>query len=82
MPKAPKGEKRPADVIGAAIMVARPGRMAPGLLPHPGETLLLNAGVPMHVVAARCGHDPAVLLRNLVSAASVIGSLSKEILGR
>jgi integrase len=26
------------------------------------ETLLLDAGVPVHVVAARCGHDPAVLL--------------------
>lgn len=23
MPRAPKGEKRPADVIGAAVMVAR-----------------------------------------------------------
>ena len=23
MPKGPKGEKRPADVIGAAVMVAR-----------------------------------------------------------
>jgi integrase len=28
------------------------------------ETALLDAGVPVHVVAARCGHDPAVLLRN------------------
>jgi hypothetical protein len=27
------------------------------------ETLLLDAGIPVHVVAARCGHDPAVLLR-------------------
>jgi integrase len=27
------------------------------------ETLLLDRGVPVHVVAARCGHDPAVLLR-------------------
>lgn len=27
------------------------------------ETALLDAGVPVHVVAARCGHDPAVLLR-------------------
>jgi integrase len=27
------------------------------------ETLLLDNGVPVHVVAARCGHDPAVLLR-------------------
>ena len=48
------------------------------------ETLLLDAGVPVHVVAARCGHDPAVLLRSYakrtrkadVSAASVIGVLS------
>jgi hypothetical protein len=23
------------------------------------ETLLLDNGVPVHVVAARCGHDPA-----------------------
>src|SRR5262249_9703343 len=28
------------------------------------ETLLLDAGVPVHVLAARCGHDPAVLLRS------------------
>jgi integrase len=26
-------------------------------------TALLDRGVPIHVVAARCGHDPAVLLR-------------------
>jgi integrase len=53
------------------------------------ETALLDAGVPIHVVAARCGHDPATLLRNYAkrtdradkSAAAVIGSLSKGILG-
>jgi integrase len=53
------------------------------------ETLLLDAGVPVHVVAARCGHDPAVLLRSYAkrtrkadrSAAGVIGSLSRGILG-
>jgi len=53
------------------------------------ETLLLDRGVPVHVVAARCGHDPAVLLRNYAkrtrkadtSAATVIGSISKAILG-
>jgi integrase len=28
------------------------------------ETLLLDRGIPVHVVAARCGHDPAVLLRS------------------
>jgi integrase len=52
------------------------------------ETLLLDAGVPVHVVAARCGHDPAVLLRTYAkrtrkadtSAAAVIGALSKGIL--
>jgi integrase len=54
------------------------------------ETLLLDAGVPVHVVAKRCGHDPAVLLRIYAkrtrkadtSAAAVIGTLSKGILGR
>jgi integrase len=52
------------------------------------ETLLLDNGVPVHVVAARCGHDPAVLLRAYAkrtrkadtSAAAVIASLSKTIL--
>jgi integrase len=28
------------------------------------ETALLDAGVPVNVVAARCGHDPAVMLRS------------------
>jgi integrase len=53
------------------------------------ETLLLDAGVPVHVVAARCGHDPAVLLRSYAkrskkadtSAAAIIGALSKGVLG-
>lgn len=52
------------------------------------ETALLDAGVPVHVVAARCGHDPAVLLRAYAkrtrgadeSAAAAIGKLG--ILGR
>jgi integrase len=52
------------------------------------ETLLLDAGVPVHVVAARCGHDPAVLLRAYAkrtrkadtSAAQVIGALSRAAL--
>ena len=54
------------------------------------ETALLDRGVPVHVVAARCGHDPAVLLRAYAkrtkkadtSAAAVIGTLSRNILGR
>jgi integrase len=48
------------------------------------ETALLDSGVPVHVVAARCGHDPAVLLRAYAkrtrkadtSAAEVIGAMS------
>jgi hypothetical protein len=52
------------------------------------ETALLEAGVPVHVVAARCGHDPAVLLRSYakrtrkadVSAAAAIEALSKAAL--
>jgi integrase len=53
------------------------------------ETLALDAGVTVHVVAARCGHDPAVLLRNYAkrtrkadtSAAGVIGSILMGTLG-
>ena len=53
------------------------------------ETLLLDAGVPVHVVAARCGHDPAVLLgiyakrtkKADTSAAAVIRTLSEHALG-
>jgi integrase len=53
------------------------------------ETLLLDAGVPVHVVAARCGHDPAILLRTYarrtkkadMSAAAIIGALAKGVLG-
>jgi integrase len=52
------------------------------------ETLLLDHGVPVHVVAARCGHDAATLLRSYAkrttkadtSAASVIAGISKGIL--
>jgi integrase len=52
------------------------------------ETLLLDAGVPVHVVAARCGHDPAVLLRSYAkrtkkadtTAAAAIAGLAKGVL--
>jgi integrase len=53
------------------------------------ETLLLDNGVPPHVVAQRCGHDVATLLRNYAKrtkkadtkAADVIAGFSKTILG-
>jgi integrase len=48
------------------------------------ETLLLDANVPVHVVASRCGRDPAVLRvyakrtrKADTSAAAVIGALSR-----
>jgi integrase len=48
--------------------------------------MLLDAGVPVHTVAARCGHDPAVLLRHYAKrtagsdakAAAVIAELAKS----
>ena len=54
------------------------------------ETMLLDAGVPVHTVASRCGHDPATLLRSYAkrtkkgdtSAATVIGNISRTILGK
>ena len=54
------------------------------------ETMLLDAGAPVHVVAARCGHDPATLLRSYAkrtkkadtSAAAIIGNISRTILGK
>jgi integrase len=50
------------------------------------ETLLLDAGVPVHVVAARCGHDTAVVLRSYAkrtkkadtSAAAAISTLMAD----
>jgi integrase len=51
-------------------------------------TALLDAGVPVHVVAARLGHDAAVLLKAYAkrtktadtSAAAVIATMAKGIL--
>jgi integrase len=71
---------------------ARARKRFPGLRFHDlrgsHETALLDAGIPVHVVADRCGHDPAVLLRSYAkrtkkadkTAADIIGSLSKAIL--
>ena len=51
-------------------------------------TALLDAGVPVHVVAARLGHDPAVLLRAYarrtkqsdIAAAEVISTIARGVL--
>jgi integrase len=53
------------------------------------ETALLDAGEPLHVVAARCGHDPALMLRRYAkrtqtadtAAAATIGKLLKGAIG-
>jgi integrase len=70
----------------------RARKVHPGLRFHDlrgsHETALLDAGVPVHVVAARCGHDPATLLRSYAkrtrkadtSAADVIAGMSRAIL--
>lgn len=46
MPRGPQGEKRPADVIGAAIMVAKiaTGELAEELAPKSGRTRSGTAG--------------------------------------
>jgi integrase len=84
--------RHPASVTGEFVKRAR-ALGFPKLRFHDlrgtHETLLLDAGVPIHVVAARCGHDPAVLLRVYAkrtrkadkSAAAIIGALSTNILG-
>jgi integrase len=72
---------------------SRAGKLGfPGLRFHDlrgsHETMLLDRGVPLHVVAARCGHDPAVMLRAYAkrtakadtNAADVVGALSKTAL--
>ena len=85
----------PRDARGLTKEFIRQARKLgfPGLRFHDlrgtHETLLLDAGVPVHVVAARCGHDPAILLRTYArrtkkadtSAAAVIGALSSGVLG-
>jgi hypothetical protein len=72
-------------IAGIGRFLARLGEGRDRLSQPP---LLLDRGVPVHVVAARCGHDPAVLLRIYAkrtkkadtSAAAVIGALSRVIL--
>jgi len=81
----------PAGVTMSFIKRAR--RLGfPGLSIHDlrasHETALLDRGVPVHVVAKRCGHDPATLLRAYArrtkkadaSAANIIGTLMKGVL--
>jgi integrase len=53
------------------------------------ETMLLDNGTPVHVVAERCGHDPAVMLRSYAKrtrkaddgAAAIMSQLSKGLMG-
>ena len=94
----PRGESfsftrlRNPRVVTAAF-VRRAAKLGfPGLRFHDlrgsHETLLLDRGVPVHTVAARCGHDPAVLLRSYAKrtrkaddkAAEVIAAISKRAL--
>jgi hypothetical protein len=56
MPRGPKGEKRPADVIGAAIMV---GRIATGEIEE-------GVGAPQDD-----GKDPAAVSLSTIFAASI-----------
>jgi integrase len=54
------------------------------------ETSLLDAGVPIHTIAKRCGHDPAMLMRRYArrttqsdsAAATAIGGILMGVLNR
>src|SRR5262245_55441294 len=46
------------------------------------ETALLDAGVPVHVVADRCGHDPAVLLRIYAKRTKNADSKAADTIGK
>jgi integrase len=54
------------------------------------ETMLLDMGIPVHVVAARGGHDPAVLLHSYAkrtkkgdaAAVSAIAAIARNITGK
>jgi len=53
------------------------------------ETMLLDMGIPVHIVAARGGHDPAVLLRSYAkrtkkgdaAAVSAIAAIARNVTG-
>jgi integrase len=84
--------RRPRDVTRGfkqrAAKLGFPAKLRLHDLRGTHETMLLDAGVPVHVVAARCGHDPAVLLRSYAkrtrkadkTAAGVIGSIARGVL--
>jgi hypothetical protein len=44
-------------------------------------TALLDRGVPIHVVAARCAHDPAVLLRWYAKRSKKSDNAAADIIG-
>jgi integrase len=46
------------------------------------ETAMIDAGVPVHVVAARCGHDPATLLRVYAKRTKKADTTAADVIGR
>jgi integrase len=84
---------RTPSTVTKALLRKVKGLGFPGLRLHDlrgsHETLLLDNGTPIHVVAERCGHDPAVMLRSYAkrtrkaddSAAAIMGQLSKGLMG-
>ena len=83
---------RHPDAVTKQFMLRAAKLGFPGLRFHDlrgtHETHLLDRGTPVHTVAKRCGHDPAVLLRvyakrtdkSDADAAATIGNLTKGIL--
>ncbi len=64
--------RRPARVsVAFTRLVEKVGmrRVTLHSLRHAHETLLLDNGVPLHIVARRMGHDPATMLRHYAHVA-------------
>jgi integrase len=86
-------EPRHPDAVTKQFMLRASKLGFPGLRFHDlrgtHETQMLDRGTPIHTVAKRCGHDPAILLRvyakrtnkSDTDAAAKIGELTKGILG-
>jgi integrase len=97
----PEGSLMFPNLIGGDLTTPRFTRQTSTIFTHKASKLgfeglrfhdldaVARQWCPVHVVAARCGHDPATLLRSYAkrtrkadtSAAGVIGSISKGILG-
>jgi hypothetical protein len=73
MPRGPQGQKRPADVIGAAVMVAKfaTGELSEGLQPKSGRVRSGQAGGKARTESLSKKDRVAISPRRLLQSAGV-----------